>query len=302
MRDEPPSAFAIVQRHAYERTQVAGLELADRELPGATVTTVAAGDFPATLRACFEKAVELDRPWTLTVDGDVLLLPGSGAVIRQLPGRLPRRAGHLDLLVQDRVTGEARNAGVRLYRTSTMQVALRDGDWSGTLRPETHLLDSLGAIEKWSPAILVGLHDHEQYLRDLFRTALVMVRKKADQRERLVRLWSERADGPDDAALLAGAAAAARSDVPFAIDAASVRELADDFLAGAGLDEKQPLAGPPDGRTLEAAVPAAAQRLRRPSFAAGHLPNVRRKAGNGVRGRSLVRYAIERTRSSIRGR
>ena len=230
MQELPLNALSVVQRHAHERTQAAGLDLAVREFPGAAVTAVAAGDFPATLRACFETALELDRPWTLTVDGDVLLLPGSGVAIRRLAARLPRRAGHLDLLVQDRVTGEARNAGVRLYRTSTMRAALREGDWSGKLRPETHLLESLQPIGKWSPAVLVGLHDHEQYLRDLFRTALAMVRKKAHQRDRLIRLWSERADGPDDVALLAGAAAAARSGLPFVIDAAAYRELADYFL------------------------------------------------------------------------
>ena len=294
--------LAIVQRHAGERTQAVGLDLAARELPGATTVAVAAGDFPATLRACFETAVDLDRPWTLTIDGDVLLLPGAGAAVRHLADRLPDRAGHLDLLVQDRVTGEARNAGVRLYRTSTMRTALEHGDWTGTFRPETHLLASLPDIEGRSPAVLVGLHDHEQYLRDLFRTALVMVRKKAGQQERLVRLWEERADGPDDLALLAGAAAARREDVPFAIDAAAVRALSDAFLAESGLKEKAPLTATPDPAQLEAAIPAAAHRLRRPSFAARRFPNVHRKAGNGVRGRSLVRYALRRTLRSARGR
>lgn len=300
MTESPFASFAVVQRHAHERTQGAGLELAAREFPGAAIATVAAGDFPATLRACFETAVELDRPWTVTLDGDVLLLPGSGAAIRALATRTPQVVGHLDLLVQDRVTGEARNAGVRLYRTSTMRTALAEGDWTGTLRPETHLLESLGSIRGRTVALLVGVHDHEQYLRDLFRTAFVMVRKKAHQRERLVRLWEERAGSTDAAALLAGAQAAARSDVPFAIDASTTRALSDAFLSTAGLEEKGPLVAAPSDAALEALVPAAAHPLRRPSFAAVRMPNVRRKLGNGARGRTLARYALTRAVRTVR--
>jgi hypothetical protein len=285
---------AVVQRHANERTQQAGLTLAEREFPGAVVTTVAAGDFPTTLRRCFETAVALDRKWTVTVDGDVLLLPGAGRAIRRLATRMPRRAGHVDLLVQDRVTGEARSAGVRLYRTATMREALLRGDWSGTLRPESALLASLSGVDGWSPSVLVGLHDHEQFLRDLFRTAFVMIRKKAHQQDRLLALWATRADGDDDLALLAGGRAATREDLPFSIDATAYTELADELLSTAGLREREPILRVPTDAELERLVPDAARRLRRPSFAAQRMPRVWRKYGNGVHGLPLARYALER--------
>ena len=287
--------IALVQRHAHERTQTAGLELARSELPEADVVSVTAGDFPTTLRRCFETAVELDHEWTVTLDGDVLLLPGSGRAIRRVMTRMPARAGHADVLVQDRVTGQARSAGVRIYRTATMRAALREGDWSGTLRPETHLLASLGpTIRPWSPSVLVGLHDHEQYLRDLFRTALVMARKKAGQRESLVARWA--ADPSDEGrVLLAGAEAALRDDLPFAIDAAAHVDLAAEFLASVGLEERAPLTATPAPTALERLVPAAAQRLRHAGLAAERIPSVWRKAGNGTRGLPLLRYAAGKT-------
>ena len=290
---------AIIQRHAHERTQAVGLALAEREFPGATVRAVAAGDFPTTLRRCFEEAVALDREWTVTLDGDVLLLPGAGAAIVRLIDRMPPRAGHADLLVQDRVTGEARSAGVRIYRTSTMRTALDIGDWSGVLRPETHLLASLPGIAAWSPSVLVGLHDHEQYLRDLFRTAFVMVHKKAGQRDRLMALWRERADGDDDRALIAGAEAAERGDLPFAIDAERHSTLATQLLLEAGLTERSPLTATPHADELERLLPPSAHRLRRPGWAAEHLPRVWRKVGNGARGLPLARYAAERTVATL---
>jgi len=287
-------SIAVVQRHAHERTQQAGLELAARELPDATVTAVAAGDFPTTLRRCFETAVELDREWTVTLDGDVLLLPGSGDAIVRLIDRFPAWAGHADPLVQDRVTGEARSAGIRLYRTAAMRTALQHGDWSGVHRPESHLLISLlPEVRGWSPSVLVGLHDHEQYLRDLFRTAFVMARKSERRRDRLLARWQERADGAEDLALIAGATAAAREDLPFTIDAAAYVALSDAFLAEAGLSERAPLTSVPTD--LEGRVPPAARRLRRPGLAARRIPRVWRKAGNGVRGAALARYALERT-------
>lgn len=287
------SSVAVIQRHAGERTQQAGLALAEEQFASAPVTAVAAGDFPTTLRACFETAVDLDRTWSVTLDGDVLLLPGAVTAIRRLIDLMPPDVGHADLLVLDRVTGEARSAGVRLYRTATMRAALEHGDWSGTFRPETHLLTSLPGIVGRSPSVLVGLHDHEQYLRDLFRTAFVMARKKAHRIDRLVEFWRTRADGPDDLALTAGATAAADPTLPFAIDATVHRELAAAFLSASGLAEKPPLAGTPRTEVLERAVPPAAQRLRHAGFRARHMPRVWRKAGNGVGGLSLLRYALE---------
>ena len=297
-----PESTALVQRHAHERTQPVGLELARIELPEAEVVAVAAGDFPTTLRRAFETAVELDREWTVTLDGDVLLLPGAGAAIRRIMTRMPARVGHADLLVQDRVAGQARSAGVRIYRTATMRAALQDGDWSGTLRPESHLLASLEpAIRPWSPSVLVGLHDHEQFLRDLFRTAFVMVRKKSEQREALVARWA--ADPSDEGRmLLAGARAAQRDDLPFAIDAARYAELAAEALTVAGLTEREPLAQVPDRSDLERGVPAAAQRLRHAGLAAEWIPRVWRKAGNGARGLTLLRYALEKTFEAARRR
>lgn len=290
-----PDRVAVIQRHAHERTQQVGLALAEQEFPGAAVRAVAAGDFPTTLRRSFELAVELDLEWTITLDGDVLLLPGSGAAIMRLIGRMPRTAGHADLLVQDRVTGEARSAGVRVYRTATMRSALEHGDWTGSLRPETHLLASLPGVVAWSPSVLVGLHDHEQYLRDLFRTAFVMFHKKARQRDNLLRLWRSRAGGHEDLALIAGAEAAERGDLPFVIDADRYSALAEQFLAEAGLTERPPLTAVPDPERLERLVPPSAHRLRRPGIAAMWMPRVWRKFGNGVRGIALVRYAARRT-------
>ena len=297
-----PGSMALVQRHAEERTQMVGLELARRELPEAEVATVAAGDFPTTLRRCFETAVALDHAWTVTLDGDVLLLPGAGQAIRRIIARMPSRAGHADALVQDRVTGLARSAGVRVYRTSTMRAALEIGDWSGTLRPESHLILSLpDSMAPWSPTVLVGLHDHEQYLRDLFRTSFVMMRKTPRERDRLVARWTGSTDD-EDRVLLAGAEAALRDDLPFVIDASRYAELADEFLRETGIEEREPLTRVPDPSDLERLVPAAAQRLRHAGLAARWIPRVWRKAGNGARGLTLLRYALEKTFEAARRR
>jgi hypothetical protein len=298
-RSVPPDHVAVIQRHAHERTQEVGLALAVREFPGSTVHAVAAGDFPTTLRRCFELAVELDREWTVTVDGDVLLLPGSGRSILDLGRRLPPRVAHAWFLVQDLVTGEARSAGVRLYRTSTMAAALQRGDWGGRTRPETELLRSLPDIEHRDPSVLVGLHDHEQFYRDLVRTAFVMIRKKPAQRERLLALWKTHSKDPDFAALVAGGEAAWEDDRPISFEASDYREIASTFLLRSGLREKGPLSRIPDPEQLEALVPRSAQRLRRPGLPARYTPRVWRKLGNGVRGLPLARYAAERTMATV---
>jgi len=287
--------FSVVQRHAYERTCDVGRVIIEREFVGADVVQVAAGDFPTTLRRCFESAVAIGNPWTVTVDGDVMLLAGAGAALRELADRMPRRAGHADVLVHDKVTGMARSAGVRLYRTSTMATALARGDWNGRERPETQLLASLDGIVSWSPSVLVGLHDHEQYLHDLFRTAFMMARKKAHQIVALRERWVAQHDDVDFLALIAGADAAARRELPTSFDTEAYRASSDAFLAASGLREKAALAATPSPQDLEGRVPAAAQMLRRPSLGARRLPGVWRKAGNGTRGVPLARYALRHT-------
>jgi hypothetical protein len=69
----------VVQRHADERTRDAGWATISREFPDADRAQVAAGDFPATLRRCYETAVAAGNPWTVTVDGDVILQAELGA-------------------------------------------------------------------------------------------------------------------------------------------------------------------------------------------------------------------------------
>jgi len=288
----PGEGWSVIQRHAGERTRDAGWAIIAREFPGADIEQIAAGDFPATLRRSFEHAVDAGNPWTVTVDGDVLLLPGAGAALRVLSRRMPRHAGHADVLVHDKVTGEVRSAGVRLYRTVTMAVALERGDWGGRERPETQLLASLPQVGAWSPSVLVGLHDHEQYLHDLFRTAFVMARKKAHRIAAYRQRWSALLDDPDFRALVAGSDAAASTDLPTSFATEDYRALSDAFLTAAGLPEKPPLSAAPGSAALEALVPAAARMLRRPSLGARRLPAVWRKAGNGVRGVALVRYAL----------
>ena len=287
----------MIQRHAHERTCDAGRTLIEREFADvdADVVQVAAGDFPTTLRRCFEQAVEIGNPWTVTVDGDVLLLPGAGAALGELAGHMPHRVGHADVLVHDKVTGMARSAGVRLYRTSTMATALAHGDWSGRERPETQLLASLDGVVAWSPSVLVGLHDHEQYLHDLFRTAFVMAHKKAHQIVALRQRWVAQHDDVDFLALIAGADAAARRELPTSFDSEAYRGHSDAFLAASGLAEKPALQATPSPEDLEGRVPAAAQMLRRPSLGARRLPAVWRKAGNGTRGVALARYTLRQT-------
>jgi len=288
------AGWSVIQRHAGERTRDAGLETIAREFPASDVAQIAAGDFPATLRRSFEHAVSIANPWTVTVDGDVLLLPGSGAALRELSRRMPGAAGHADVLVHDRVTGTVRSAGVRLYRTATMATALDRGDWSGRERPETQLLASLPEVGPWSPSVLVGLHDHEQFLHDLFRTAFVMARKKAHGIAAYRQRWTEHGDDPDFRALLAGADAAADGDLPLSFASEDYRVLSDAFLATTGLMEKPPLGSPPGPEALAALVPTPARMLLRPSIGARRLPGVWRKAGNGTRGVALLRFAVDR--------
>lgn len=231
-----------MQRHAGERTQAVGLALAAEQMSFTAVRSVRAGPFPSTLRAALEVAAEVGADWTVMIDGDVLLLPSAIPRLVRLASDHPPSTASVAACCLDRFTGTVRVVGVRCYRTSVIEQALGLEGWESALRPETELLTMLGQVghETYLSALLVGIHDFEQYYRDLYRTAVVHGVKSRRKAEPFVRKWSGREADPETTIMLSGVEAGLRRS-GVELDAVPLHEEAKAVLAAAGLAEREEL-------------------------------------------------------------
>lgn len=237
------SSVQVIQRHAFERTQRVGLSLARAAAPDSPVHAVNEGGFPSTFRAALELASASDADWTVMVDGDVLLLPDAIGRGLDLATRYPRDHFVVSGCVHDRLLGTVRHGGVRFYRTRLIPCALELEGWEGQIRPESTLIRLMG--ERGTPsattALLAGMHDFEQYYRDLFRTAVVHAAKFSKRLDLNLARWARLAvDDPDFAVILEGALHGRRTGEA-SLDRSDHLTAAAEALERLGLTEKAEL-------------------------------------------------------------
>lgn len=138
--------------------------------------------FAEAVRQCFTLAIESGAAWLLTVDADVL--PEKGALRALMRQASSHRGWQIVGRVNCRLYGGTRMAGVRLYRVSALPAVLPYIP-SGIARPEGTLARLFAG---WEPSdSVVGLHDHEQWMRDYHRKGLQHREKHPD--------WKKRAEG-----------------------------------------------------------------------------------------------------------
>jgi hypothetical protein len=184
--------ITVILRSAGERTKHLCYQLLREQVPPENIVVVDERPFTQALRRSFELGAELGRPWTLCVDADTLLRRTSiGSLLKW--GRV---AGSTVFQVQsnlfDKLFGFPRKAGVRLYRTSLLPKAL--GCIPGqdaSPRPETFVRDqmSLMGFPSQYHKATVGVHDFEQFFRDIYRKGFVHAHKHAKRAAYFQRLW-----------------------------------------------------------------------------------------------------------------
>ena len=240
-------SIALIQRHAGERTQEIGLRLASEQLPFEGVAAVHAGAFPATLRRALETAVDIGADWTIMLDADVLVLPDALSRLVRLASEYPSDHACINACCFDRLTATVRSVGLRCYRTSLIPLALEQHGWEAQVRPETALLGLLGDAGHPTAitSLLCGVHDFEQYYRDLYRTAVVHgVKFRERGAARNIERWATH-DDPESQILEAGAREGMELGT-VALDAERFRDAATAALRGLGLVERAPLTADDD--------------------------------------------------------
>jgi hypothetical protein len=206
--------------------------------------------FEVALRRTYELGIESGVEWMVTVDGDVLPRKGAVGDLLEEASRLPPHYFQIEGLVRDKLMGGFRKAGHRAYRVRYLERALEEIPTAGSeIRPERRTLARMEALGHPSRVckLVFGLHDFEQYFRDIYRKAYVHSHKHEHWISEVVPQWmADAAADPDFLIAIRGFCSGLALDREVRIDAGERVAEAERAVTEAGLTEKDVLTAEAD--------------------------------------------------------
>jgi hypothetical protein len=157
--------------------------------------------FSRAMVVSFLLGIEFNRKYTLCIDADVLLQASSIESLYLEFEKQQPNVCEIQGLVMDKFFGGPRPAGNHMYRTSLLQNLLDCIPKEGTdIRPEFYSLNKMS--ERGYPwlnvPIIVGIHDDEQWNRDIYRKCFVHGVKHLAFADLFVPLWKNNQDSDYD--------------------------------------------------------------------------------------------------------
>jgi hypothetical protein len=195
-------SICVIIRSAGERTEQLCKELVlEQGIPEKDIRLVNEVPFTRAVQKSYQVGIEMGCRWTLCLDADVLLLPGSIRDMVKLAEQQESSLFEIQCLVIDKFMGGPREAGNHLYRTSLLEKALPliPVD-ENIIRPETHTLNAMSSLGFPRKRInyLAGIHDFEQYYRDIFRKCFIQAHKHQDYAEIFLTYWPQQSASDAD--------------------------------------------------------------------------------------------------------
>jgi hypothetical protein len=238
--------LAIVIRSAGERTLEVCYNLIVSQC-GCSIEIVKERPFESALRRSYEIGIQQNSAWTMTVDADVMLRKGAVRALLAAAEAMPRRYFQLQGRIHDKITGLYRRAGLRIYRTSLLAKAVKMIPSPGDeIRPEQFVTDRMQELNYPARNIgyVAGLHDYEQYYRDLYRKAFVHAHKYRDLVSIIIQRCDElKRDDRDFLIILRGLQDELRHTGVVRLDVGDFSSDLTMILTQCGLDEKTQLSG-----------------------------------------------------------
>lgn len=187
--------IVVIIRSAGERTEYLCKKLIlDQGLAEDKIQIIREVPFSQALRKSYQLGIESGCRWTLCIDADVLLRPGSISKMLQFAEKQHAKVCEIQGFILDKFFGGIRKGGIHLYRSSLLPKVIRQiPDEGENIRPETQTLHNMRKLgyERAVVSYVVGIHDEEQFNKDIYRKALVHGVKHIDRLHLFVSLWKE---------------------------------------------------------------------------------------------------------------
>lgn len=239
-------SLTVIIRTVGERTTALCHELLKKQISDNNIHIIFEIPFTKAVRKTFEIGMNDNRKWTFVVDADVLVKPGIIDEIIEYGEATCRNVFKIEGKVIDKFLDSPREAGTHLYRTRLMDHALELVPPSNmSIRPETHVRNAMN--KKGYPyiktEIMTGLHDFEQYYRDIYRKCFVQSKKHHNRVLNIIKEWEKRASHDADFMVaLAGFNAGSKYEGNVEIDSnAYALHNFDEVLSSLAINEKTTL-------------------------------------------------------------
>jgi hypothetical protein len=195
------NTVVVIIRSARERTFEVCRELVMKQIPANSVEVVDERPFERALKRTYEIGIQRAAKWTMTLDADVLLRKTAVSTLVAEAEKLPEKYVQIEGRIHDKLTGLYRPAGHRVYRTQHLKRCLREIPPEGTtVRPEYVTLQNMEQLGFPSKRIdlVCGIHDYEQFYRDIYRKAYVYANKHQVWLAEMVTRWKRLTNEDDD--------------------------------------------------------------------------------------------------------
>jgi len=193
------SKIIIVIRSSGERTAcVAKQYLENAQLP---LYEIIVSPFSKAVKRTLQLGLEKNADWVLSIDADVLIKKDGIKGILNYTQNADDDIFEIQGLVLDKFFPIKRPAGNHLFRVKYAQEAIELIPEEGTsLRPESDMMKAMVskgyAIQQSS--VLVGLHDYEQYFKDIYRKCFLQAKKHHWIVHEVENYWTEMAKDDKD--------------------------------------------------------------------------------------------------------
>jgi len=233
-----------VVRTTSERTLSLCCALLADQVPDKNTVVIQEAPACNMVRRTHEIGLERNLPWTLAVDADVLLREHAVRTLVQAGEQTDDNVFLVYCRLVDKFVSGPRIVGVQLFRTSLCETALKHLPDDTVLRPDSHVKEAMrlaGYPYRVQDDVL-GLHDYEQYFRDIFRKGFLHAKKHKLMIPVFESLWSRlAAQDPDYQVALWGLKTGQVYDGPMHIDIRRYPQHLDTLLTMQSLAEKDPL-------------------------------------------------------------
>jgi len=196
-----PKDVVVIIRSAGERTTEACYHLVSKQVPAHSVEIIQERPFELALKKTYQIGMQRQTRWTITLDADMLLRDGAIESYVLEADKMPKHAILLIGMLYDKLIGIYRQGGVRVYRTALLDEALKHIPQVHTQeRPEAYILNSMEAIG-YPPIrnhLICGIHDYEQYYRDIYRKTFVYASKHPEFYAQMLSRWKALSDKDAD--------------------------------------------------------------------------------------------------------
>ena len=240
------SDTCVVIRSAGERTEDLCRHLAAQQVPEGNVVVIHEYPFRRAVLKSFEVGLDFGLPWTICLDADVVLRQGAVSEMIALAGAQGPTTFLVEMQTLDKFTGGPQNRGAYVYRTALFDQARQfvPSDEEQTMRAGAFVSRKMSDIgySFVTTQLLVGIHEYEQYYRDIYAKKLFRARKVPYEIPFLLRRCLRLGLEDQDFWIAAwGIVVGWQVQSLIMLDAPQLQERANRFLESIGIEEKEPL-------------------------------------------------------------